>query len=134
MSYQPPLNTLSYQPPLNTLFSQTFLDITKKTEVQIALGKNDDPVDPVNPDKDTLVKYNFAIKKYREGMTVEGAFEIMRLQTISDSDIIVNMQREQVIVYLLNTPHIRRYEHGMTIDKARKVVAALAAASEHKNI
>ena len=123
---------MSYQ-PLNMLFSQTFLDIKNKTEVQIALGMNDDPVDPVDPVKDTLIKYNFAIKNYRKGMTVEGAFEIMRQQTISDSDIIVNMQREQVIVYLLNTPHIRLYEHGMTIVKAHEVVAALAAASEHKN-
>ena len=111
---------MSYQ-PLNTLFSQKFLNITNKTEVQIALGLNDDPVDPVNPVKDTLDKYNFAIKNYREGMTVYEAFEIMRLQNTSENDIKVNMQREQVIVYLLNTPHIRLYEHGMTIVKAHEV-------------
>ena len=118
--------------PIEDLCPQEFLVSTCKQRVTIVLGINDDPL-PLGNEEQSLAKYNLANTNYRPGMTVGGAFKIKRLQNISENDIIVNIEREEVIVYLLQTANIRLYQHGMTIDKAREVVAALAAASENKN-
>ena len=107
--------------PLRNLCPRKCLYSTCEIRVTIVLGINDDPL-PLGNGEQSLVKYNFAIENYREGMTVYEAFEIMRLHNTSENDIIVNIQREEVIVYLLQTAHIRLYQHGMTIVKAREVV------------
>ena len=107
--------------PLGNLCPPKCLYSTCEIRVTIVLGMNDDPL-PLGNGEQSLEKYNFAIENYREGMTVYEAFEIMRLHNTSENDIIVNIQREEVIVYLLQTEHIRLYQHGMTIVNAREVV------------
>ncbi len=107
---------------LKVLFSPEQLESTCEKSVKIALGLNDDPE---GDDVQILVNYDFAIKNYREGMTFREALEIMRGKNTSESEIKVNMQKEEVIAYLLENKQIRLYQHGMTVETAAQAIQKL---------
>ena len=104
---------------LEDLFQEKHLNYTCKHIVEIALGLNDDPE---GDDVQILVKHNFAKNNYRQGMTFREALEIRRGQKMSQSEIEANMEKEKVLAHLLHTPHIRLYQHGMTVETAEQAI------------
>ena len=109
---------------LEVLFSPEQLDSTCEQIVKIALGRNDDPL-PKRDDDQILVEYYAVEDIYIEGMTVRQALEIMRGKNKSESEIKVNMQKEEVISYLLENKQIRLYQHGMTVETATQAIQKL---------
>ena len=110
--------------PIEYLFSLIWLNFTCVKCVKIVLGLNDDPL-PEGDDDQILVEYYAAEANYIEGMTVRQALEKMREQNTSESEIKVNMQKEEVIAYLLENKQIRLYQHGMTVETAAQAIQKL---------